>query len=486
MPITPVFKWPTFGQIETLRAVNFDWRQEFYFLPLGAELPGLVGETDLYITDHDWVIICPPSAYVAPQIKSAISKRAAERPDIDLFYADDIDLSVGEVDAAINNKPDFDATLLASTDYIGPSIIVRSRAFYRLLGNDEPRQIFNVHEFVLRACASGLIIGRIAHVLFAYPEPTPTSTRTREALAPDARFRGRRYSVLPGLTPESSEIRRVFETFPAVTILISTLEYNNRRGCEDAIDSLVETDWPPEKLKIIIDDPFGHFRQVPLDHLPFNFAKVIPSGLSDCQTGAIARLNCLWKQAETEHIAFLSDVAPLKPGWLQALLTFSCDLSVGLAFGRCLNPPGGKTISFQEPGVTASTDARLPSPGTVQREALNADHAIFATRRSSLSRLNGFDPRFQSQLGILDYCLRLNTLGSRIVYTPFCYNLADEGGALELCEPQELGEFFARWGPRMEMDPVLQSLFNLTAAGPPRSEVKWWFDAFSVSNPLPR
>jgi hypothetical protein len=200
----------------------------------------------------------------------------------------------------------------------------------------------------------------------------------------------------------------------------------------------------------------------------------------DYKIGATARLNHLWKHAGTEHVAFLSDVAQLEPRWLQALLTFSCDLSVGLAFGRCLKGSGGKALLFDEPGgMTASTGTPVSSRGTVQREALNVDRAICATRRTTLARLNGFDPRFHPELANLDYCLRLSMLGTRTVYTPFCCTAKDDEGVLELCEAQELALFFARWGPRIEIDPALHALFNLNAATTPRSEIKWWSEVIS-------
>jgi hypothetical protein len=187
MPITKDFKWPIPGQEETLRAVSFDWGPGFHFLSSCADLSGQLAQKGPSNTDDGWVIICPPSAYVAPKIKSAILRRSTERPDIELFYADDIDLSARLGDATINNKPDFDATLLGASDYIGPSIIVRSRAFYSLLGIDAPSQIFDVYNFVLRACAAGVIVGRIAQVLFAYSEPIPSSNRAKQALALNAR-----------------------------------------------------------------------------------------------------------------------------------------------------------------------------------------------------------------------------------------------------------------------------------------------------------
>jgi len=54
----------------------------------------------------------------------------------------------------------------------------------------------------------------------------------------------------------------------------------------------------------------------------------------------------------------------------------------------------------------------------VHREWSMVTGAVFATRRSVLAEVNGFDERFSLNYNDVDLCLRLRLLGYKIIYTP--------------------------------------------------------------------
>jgi GT2 family glycosyltransferase len=82
--------------------------------------------------------------------------------------------------------------------------------------------------------------------------------------------------------------------------------------------------------------------------------------------------------------------------------------------------------------------------------------AVFATRRTLLERVNGFDERFALEFNDTDLCLRLRSLGYRIVCTPHAEMVHAEkvsrGEALP--SGDEVARFRSRWTPWIDQDPA--------------------------------
>ena len=82
--------------------------------------------------------------------------------------------------------------------------------------------------------------------------------------------------------------------------------------------------------------------------------------------------------------------------------------------------------------------------------------AVFATRRSVLEQVAGFDEAFALEFNDLDLCLRLGLLGYRIVYTPHAelihFEKASRGPADT--PAHELARFRRRWGGLIADDPA--------------------------------
>ena len=469
----PVFRWPTSGNPECLKVTDFDWGPNIRFLSnSGEQKPSLV-DPHSSAGRNSWIVICPTDAYVAPHFRHAFLQRANERPDVDVFYTDDIDLSAGPDRSFINIKPDFDRTLLMSQEYIGSTIIVRASAFARLWDTDSRREETEIFDLVLRARAGGFGISHIPQVLFAYPNPSPPSTRDARMSAVMAQLSGRGFEVLPGLTPESIEVRRKFEIFPAVTILISTADPVSQTFLERISEDLAKSGWPPEKINVLLDVSAPNSDDLEAGGLTANSVDFL-FHRSACSVNSTARLNELWMAAKTDYVIFLHGTAKLQPGWLPALLTFSADPSVGVSFGLSfqLSAEGAEFATPQQETLRASHVTPLEK---LQHESPNVDRKVFATRRSCLERVNGFDVRLDPQLSVLDFCLRLNILASRTVYTPFCCGPEPRTTLAPSHAPQELALFFARWGMRLDLNPSPQ-LDPGTQALKARKTHRW-FDA---------
>ena len=81
--------------------------------------------------------------------------------------------------------------------------------------------------------------------------------------------------------------------------------------------------------------------------------------------------------------------------------------------------------------------------------------AVFATRRSVLERMGGFDERFSLEFNDSDLCLRLRAFGYRIVYTPHAELVHVEKASRGKAEPPggDRALFRSRWSAWLEADP---------------------------------
>src|SRR6516164_6515410 len=108
------------------------------FVPLVVTADGRVLEPNIRTVVADerdkWIIIAPPHVRLHPELKEIVLRESLSRPDIDLFYGDEV-APVNEGDRHdIILKPALDLTLLIADDYIGFPLVVRASAIHRLGG----------------------------------------------------------------------------------------------------------------------------------------------------------------------------------------------------------------------------------------------------------------------------------------------------------------------------------------------------------------
>ncbi len=191
------------------------------------------------------------------------------------------------------------------------------------------------------------------------------------------------------------------------------------------------------------------------------------------------KMNCLWRLARTEHIVLMNDdLVIATPDWLEALMTFAMEPDVGGVGARLLYPSG----TLQHVGMAfgprdACAHLFLDEPGDapsygnwadVHREYSVVTGAVFATRRSLLDEINGFDERFSLNWNDVDMCLRMRLLGLRIVYTPHAelihYESASRGRSS--VRGSEMALFLERWRQLFEDDPAYHPRLSRALATP--------------------
>ena len=419
----------------------------------------------------EWIVFAPQGSMLSPLFASTVLDAARRRPDAGLFYADDI---AGEVDRAIDQfrlKPEFDHTLLCAQDYVGAPLAVRPAVLAALGGLDPAMGTAAIADLLFRAHGAGHVIARIPEVLLAHPGRRVTATPADYAamLREQPSLAG--HTVGPGLTPETFALARLFApgSEPPVTLIIPTCrgctEAAGRPGIEQLLDSLEQVDWPMDRLSVIVgDDIAGDAAWVQAER-PYGLRRIETPRAPGEPFNYAAKMNRLWREAATEQIVFLNDdVQPLAPTWLRALQTFAVDAGVGGVGARLLFPDG----SLQHAGFLPHGDAaahawvhRRRRRGTfhdwalVHREWSMVTGAVFATRRSVMAEVGGFDEFFAVEYNDTDLCLRLRALGYRIVYTPHAelvhVEKVSRGEALP--SGDTTARFLGRWSAWIAQDP---------------------------------
>jgi hypothetical protein len=458
-----------------------------------------VPRIDPALDNADWYLFADRDAVLNPELAALLRTHGARRPDIDIFHGDEVIVDgSGQVEDYLC-KPAFDPTCIIAHDYIGLPLAVRARAMAALGPPDATAGSARYYDLLLRAVSREIGIDRITEVLAVNP------ARRFQGSIPDRLSVLRRLlpglvpgcEILPGLTEGTFEIRRVFDAFPEITLVIPTRQARPPAGVGDPSDrpmilglleGIARSDWPMDRMRVLIGDDVEDGSIYESRAWPFRLVRVA-TGRGTAGFNYALKINALWRAAETEHLIILNDDLVVRdPGWIKALMTFAVDESVGGVGARLLYPDG----RIQHAGMAAGLmgicgHVFIGSPEScptyqdwalVQREWSMVTGAVFATRRGVLEQVNGFDERFSLDYNDVDLCLRLRLLGYRIVYTPHAvlthFESASRGKAP--IPPDQTALFAERWREYLLDDPAYHP--NLTRTSPDIRPVipahPWW------------
>ncbi|ATE64047.1 glycosyltransferase [Rhizorhabdus dicambivorans] len=443
---------------------------------------------DLPIDRDSWVLLAPRDAVLAPLIEREWRAAAAARPDAGIFYGDDFAAGEERGLDQLRLKPAFDLTLLAAQDYIGAPLIVRASVLAELGLRPEMGAAL-LDDLILRAHHAGTSIVRIPKVLLGYPgrrprvDPAVRATMlARQPLFGHVRFK-------PGRAPGSlAQVRDFGRDHPAVTLLIPTRRSKLPGGrtvyVERLLKAIATTDWPMDRLTVIVGDDIAGEPAWASQPWPFALRRIETLRGPGEPFNYAGKMNLLWRAAETDQIVMMNDdLLPAEPGWLAALIGFSVDETVGGVGARLLYADGRLQHAGIIPALGAVAHAwamRAKSGGTyqnwalVQREWSAVTGALFATRRTLMEEIGGFDEQFTLEYNDVDLCLRLRALGYRIVCTPEAEMVhAEKASRGEMpVAGEQFAAFLLRWGAWLAQDPswhpgLRRDLFDVVPADEP-------------------
>lgn len=419
----------------------------------------------------DWIVFAPEGSIVYPLLGSVLREQAERRPDAAIFYADDVARKTEEAIDQVRLKPELDLALLAAQDYVGAPVMIRAAALDRLGGLAPRHGTAAIGDLLFRAHAEDLAVARIPEVLLAYPgrrmRAVPEEYRAMVAAQP--RHAG--HDVAAARAPGGFTLRRRFAdgAFPPVTLVVPTRQAPHPASGEPYLAHLLagiaEVDWPHDRLTVLVGDDLSGEPAWAAVRWPFTLTRVATPRAPSEPFNYAAKMNRLWRSARTEQIVFLNDdLLPSSPGWLKALQTFALDPAVGGVGGRLLFADGRLQHAGMAPragGTGHVWFGRRRERGTYQdwallhREWSMLTGALFATRRAILEETGGYDERFSLEFNDADLCLRLRSLGYRLVCTPDAEMVhAEKASRGEALPPgPELALFRRRWREWWPADP---------------------------------
>ena len=463
-PLRPVAPSPQAG----LRIEDPYHGPHIHAVPLTAD--GSVPADLADLPDEGWIALAPKGTLLHPLLGRLVVEHARARPDVAIFYGDDFAAETHEAIDQLRLKPAFDITLLMAQDYVGAPLIVRADVLAALGGLAAGAGTAAGDDLLLRAHAAGHSIERITEVLAIHdgPRPRPTPADRRAVLAPFVPD----HDIVDGPAPGTFILRRRFDpaTVPPVTILVPTrrtmLPDGSATYLERLLEGIAEVDWPLDRLTVIVgDDVTGEPDWATPCRWPFTLRRIETPRPEGERFNYAAKMNRLWRLAETEQMLFLNDdVIPKDRGWLKALMTFAVDQGVGGVGARLLYEDGRLQHAGLAPhGNTIAhvwlfrrrTEGSYQEWARVQREWSVVTGAVFATRRTVMEAVNGFDEAFSLEYNDVDLCLRMRALGYRIVCTPDAEMIHREKASRGEMPPpgNDTARFLMRWRPFLARDP---------------------------------
>lgn len=206
---------------------------------------------------------------------------------------------------------------------------------------------------------------------------------------------------------------------PSVSIVV--LNWNGRKHLDDCLQSLLELDYPSDRLQLILCDNGSEDGSA--DHVRSRFPGVDLLALDD-NYGFAEGNNRAAAYATGDWIAFLNNDMHVEPGWLRQLVGplreqpgLACIASrIANWNGSAVDFVGGG-VNFQGHGFQIDHGKTI-SQNDHPRRLLFACGGAMLVRRDVFLDVGGFDPDYFAFFEDVDLGWRLNLLGHDVWYQP--------------------------------------------------------------------
>jgi O-antigen biosynthesis protein len=353
---------------------------------------------------------------------------------------------------------------------------VSRREFVRELGGFRPDFVACLdYDLLLRCVARSDRIAHIARVLYHKRAPQAEKITEDRAGAPYAstvvheRAKASLLAVLnrkeavatvtDGPTPCTFQVRRQIVGEPRVSIIIPTRDrLNLLRPCLESIQQrttyrnyeiliIDNQSQDPQTLAYLASLPYRVIR----NDEPFNFARLNNQAVAEASGAYVLLLN--------------NDIEVISPEWLTAMLEHAQRKEIGAVGAQLLY--ADKTI--QHAGVVLGlldiaghAHKYLPSAEAgyfffshLLRNYSAVTAACLLTRKALYEEIGGMNERLAVTFNDVDFCLRLQEKGYRIVYTPHAQLYHHESRSRWRQPPPEEEAHYMRerWGSLLISDP---------------------------------
>jgi O-antigen biosynthesis protein len=341
--------------------------------------------------DHDDVL--------RPHALYSMAAYLREHPDSDVVYSDEDKLLT---DASLGKptfKPDFSPDRLLAENYINHFTVARRSVVQSAGGFREGFDGSQDHDLMLRVTEQASRVGHVPDVLYAW-RMVPGSTAVSAGFKPLAQDAGRRAvadalqrrgiegRVDLGPSPGLYIPRYALAGAPSVdVIVVARTDGTDVADCIAAIERL--STYARRRVTSVITR----------DNTPgtVNAAVVATSG---------------------DHVVLVDgSTRVLTADWLETMLELSQRKDIGAVGVRLRYPDGAvahEGMVCGRLGLASCVDQHLH----VIKEMSAVSGACLMTRREVFEQAGGLDEQFHRAFWDVDYCMRIRSLGHRVLCTP--------------------------------------------------------------------
>jgi len=407
---------------------------------------------------------------LTPDACFEVVKAINQNPEVDYMYSDEDKLDDDGRRVNVFFKPDWSPDTHLSMNYIPHFSVIRMSLLREVGGLRKGFDGSQDYDLLLRITEKTRRIHHIQKPLYSWRMALGSAAAStdakpyaydaaRRALA-DALLRRRvEGKVEYGFFPGSYRVRYKIED-PRVTIIIPT----KNRG--DLLTRCLES--------IKRKSSYPNFDVVVIDHESDDEeTRSLLAGTKDCRVIRyegefnFSRMNNLGAaNADGDHFLFLNnDTEVITPDWIEAMVEHSQRNEIGAVGAKLVSPDGyvrhaGDVVGLG--GIAGHAFDGLPvndagyfGLAQVIRNCTCVTAACMMVRRKVFEELGGFDERLRVEFGDVDFCLRAEKRGYRVVYTPYAvlYHLEGATRGTGKATPWDRDEFTKRWRGYIEKDP---------------------------------
>lgn len=411
---------------------------------------------------------------LAPDALALFAFYIAENPTTDVIYSDDAKLNnnAGPMLISPKFKPDWSPELLLSYCYISHLKALRTSLYREIGGSRLGYEGSQDHDMLLRATEKACHVGHIPQILYhrrVLPGSTamsghakPYSFEAGRKAAEDAFLRRGVNCVVEHPTWALKAGVGIYvpimpNTGPSVAIFIPTK--NNFKILDKLLVSLEKTTYENYTIYIIDNgsDEVETLRylkglrhpvlRIPSPNNKFNYSYINNKAV---------------EQVDDDYVLFLNDdTEVITPNWLSQMMGWMQLDGVGAVGARLLYPDGrvqhGGVCPSLKGGLTMFRGLPREEPGylwyaKVTRNTSAVTAAVMLTSRNLFLKIGPFDEKhFGVSYNDVDYCLKLQDAGYRVVYCGEAELYHHESYTREKNDkPSEIAELRSRYGNRTD------------------------------------
>lgn len=411
----------------------------------------------------DATILAPIEAgsIVPSYATAAIAEYAAAFPHCAVFYADDDEVDCNGRYSHPKLKPDWSPTFHQSSKYVGKAIFLRASEI-------------NLAEVAARDLVDFNFIHRI------FMRPGVGVEHIRRVLLSNRRLKSSPQTMMREKTSSPSQSDHAQGSQKEVAIIIPTKDKAKLLGA--CLTGIGRTKNIPFEIVLVDNgskerETFALYETLAEDKRlriisspgPFNFSKL-------CNEGA--------RHSSAPILLFLNnDIEAIGEDWMNLLLHWARDATVGAVGARLLYPSGqlqhgGMVLGLRGAAGHVEIGSSRQARGYLDRlahphEVSAVTGACLAVDRQKFDAVGGFDAQyFPIELNDVDLCLRLRSKGWRTIVVPQAQLIHHESATrgktknARTAYPAEHRAFLDRWGALLNDDPYYHPALSLASVRP--------------------